>query len=222
VRPVLAVEELEIADPPGPWADAGFALADDGTCRVGGVRLRFVGRERGRGIVGWSLRGLPEGWAGDDLDGIATVAVPSEPTEATRRQEAPAHPNGVTGIDHVVVLTPDLARTRAVLAGIGADERRVRDGAMGGAAVRQVFYRWGAMVVEVVSAPDVAGAGPASLWGVTFAVADIDATAALLGERTAPVKDAVQPGRRITTVRHRDLGTSVRTALISPYVRATR
>ena len=46
-------------------------------------------------------------------------------------------------------------------------------------------------------------------------VADIDATAAFFGDRTAPVKDAVQPGRRITTLRHRDLGMSVHTAVIS-------
>jgi hypothetical protein len=33
---------------------------------------------------------------------------------------------------------------------------------------------------------------------------------------TGRVKDAVQPGRRITTLRTRDLGTSVRTVLMSP------
>jgi hypothetical protein len=38
----------------------------------------------------------------------------------------------------------------------------------------------------------------------------------LLGERTGRVKDAVQPGRRITTLRTCDLGTSVRTALMAP------
>jgi hypothetical protein len=47
-------------------------------------------------------------------------------------------------------------------------------------------------------------------------VADIDAAAALLGEHTGRVKDAVQRGRRITTLRHRDLGISVSTALMSP------
>jgi hypothetical protein len=34
------------------------------------------------------------------------------------------------------------------------------------------------------------------------------------------VKDAVQPGRRITTLRTRELGMSVRTALISPHVKS--
>lgn len=51
--------------------------------------------------------------------------------------------------------------------------------------------------------------------GITYTVADIEATAAFFADRTAPVKDAVQPGRRITTVRHREFGMSVRTAMIS-------
>ena len=214
---MLTIAELAIADPPQAWRDAGFVVGADGTARVGGVRLRLVGRERGHGIVGWSVRGLPGDAAATDLDGVPTTAEPDQPADP-----APAHPIGVTAIDHVVLLSPDLERTRAVLAALGADERRVRDGVLGGTPVRQVFYRWGEVVLEVVGAPDERGAGPASLWGVTFAVADIDAAAARLGERTSPVKDAVQPGRRITTLRHRELGMSVRTALISPYVRATR
>ena len=71
------------------------------------------------------------------------------------------------------------------------------------------------MIVEVVGSPGTAGEGPSTLWGLTYVVADIDATASFFGDRTAPVKDAVQPGRRITTLRHRELGMSVRTALIS-------
>lgn len=46
----------------------------------------------------------------------------------------------------------------------------------------------------------------------------IDATADLLGEHVGRVKDAVQPGRRIATLRHRELGMSVNTAVISPHV----
>ena len=71
------------------------------------------------------------------------------------------------------------------------------------------------MILEVVGSPDSASDGPSTLWGVTFTVADIDATAAFFGDRTSPVKDAVQPGRRITTLDNRALGMSVRTAMIS-------
>jgi hypothetical protein len=210
----VTIAELLVADPAEAWRGAGFHVDPDGVSPVGSVRLRLVGREHGTGIVGWSLRGAADGSVDGSVDGIATTPPSSEPPEPR------THPNGVTHIDHVVVLTPDLSRTVGALEAIGLDVRRERDGELGGRPMRQVFFRMGEVVLEVVGAPDERGEGPASLWGVTFTVADIDATAALLGERTSPVKDAVQPGRRITTLRHRDLGLSVRTALISPHVRS--
>lgn len=201
----VTIAEILVTDPPEAWRAAGFAVDDDGACRVGTVRVR-LGAE-GTGVVGWSLRDLPPGTT--DLDGVPTTGSSEQAAEPAR------HPNGTTHIDHVVLLTPHLARTVAALEAIGLDVRRERDGALGGAPMRQVFFRLGEVVLEVVGSPDATGEGPASIWGLTHAVADIDAAAALLGEHTAPVKDAVQPGRRITTVRTRELGISVRTALIS-------
>ena len=87
---------------------------------------------------------------------------------------------------------------------------------LGGQPIRQIFFRLGEVIVEVVGSPETAGEGPSTLWGITYVVADIDATATFFGDRTAPVKDAVQPGRRITTLRHREFGMSVPSALISP------
>ncbi|MDQ6527303.1 hypothetical protein RB608_27055 [Nocardioides sp. LHD-245] len=208
----VTIDEILVADPPHAWRAAGFTVDDD-TCRVGTVRIRLVGRARGTGIVGWSLRGLAGGPVAPDLDGIAT-------TSSTAPPPAPAtHANGVTHLDHVVVLSPAVARTRAALEAIGLDVRREREGVLAGTPVRQLFLRLGEVILEVVGSPDDEGEGPSSLWGLTHTVADIDAAAASLGERTSPVKNAVQPGRRITTLRHRDLGMSVRTALISPHVR---
>lgn len=204
------IDELLVADAPDAWASAGFTVDPDGVCRVGSVRLRLVGEGQKRGIVGWTLRGAVNG----DLDGVPT-------TSSDRPKAEPAaHPNGVASIDHVVLLSPDLERTKAALAEVGADARRERDGELGGASIRQVFYRLGDVILEVVGSPGAGGAGPSSLWGITFVADDIEAAAAFFGERTSPLKDAVQPGRRITTLRHRELGMSVRTALISPHVRA--
>lgn len=208
----VTIAELLVADPPAAWRDAGFAVDEDDSCRIGTVRLRLVGADRGKGVVGWSLRGLPSDVT--DVDGVPTTASDAPVSEPA------VHPNGVTVIDHVVLLAPDLARTVAALAGIGLEPRRERDGQLGGAPARQVFYRLGEVILEVVGSPDTVAEGPASLWGLTHTVADIDATSTFLGERTGPVKDAVQPGRRITTLRNRELGMSVRTALISPHVRA--
>lgn len=208
----VTLAELVVADPPQAWREAGFTVDDDGTCRVGTVRIRLVGREQGEGIVGWVLHGPPEMRA-TDLDGVPTTVSTAAPGEPA------AHANGVTHLDHVVLLSPDLARTTAALEALGLDVRRERDGSLGGAPMRQVFFRLDEVILELVGAPDAANEGPSGLWGLTHTVADIDAAAALLGERTSPVKDAVQPGRRITTLRHHDLGMSVRTALISPHVR---
>ncbi len=204
----ITVAEIEVADPAEAWARAGFTVDSDDVCRVGGVGVRLTGPARGSGIVGWSLRGLRDGSPGD-LDGIPTTrsdAALSMPAE---------HANGVTGIDHVVLFSPDLGRTVAALAAVGVEPRRERDAELGGRPIRQIFVRFGEVILEVVGSPDTAGEGPSTLWGITYEVTDIDASAAFFGERTTGVKDAVQPGRRITTLHQRELGMSVRTALIS-------
>lgn len=205
----ITVDEVEVADPAIAWTRAGFSVDSDAVCRIGGVRIRLTGRNRGAGIVGWSLRGLPSDGSLHDLDGIPTTssdAVAAAPAE---------HPNGVTAIDHVVLLSPDLDRTVESLTTVGIEPRRERDGQLGGRPIRQIFFRVGEVIIEVVGSPETASNGPSTLWGITYVVADIDATAAYFGDRTAPVKDAVQPGRRITTLRHDALGLSVRSAMIS-------
>ena len=207
-RPAVTVDEVLVADAVDAWERAGFTVDDGSLSRVGGVAVRLIGRDRGTGIVGWSLGGLPDASV-DDVDGVPTTA-------ASGAASAPAqHPNGVVVIDHVVLMSPDLGRTVEALGTIGVQPRRTRDAELGGRPIRQIFFRMGEVVVEVVGSPDATGEGPSTLWGITYAVADIDATASFFGGRTAPVKDAVQPGRRITTLRHQEFGMSVRTAMIS-------
>ena len=209
----VTVDEFEVADPPDAWVQAGFSVDSDAICRVGGVRIRLAGRGRGTGIVGWSLRGLPSDGSLHDLDGIPTVR-----SDAVAVMPA-KHANGVLAIDHVVLLSPDLGRTVESLTSVGVEPRRERDAQLGGQPIRQIFFRAGEVIIEVVGPPETTGEGPATMWGITYVVADIDATAAYFGDRTAPVKDAVQPGRRITTLRHHELGISVRSAMISSHIR---
>jgi hypothetical protein len=205
----VTVDELVVADPADAWTAAGFSVDPDAVCRVGGVRIRLVGRDTQTGVVGWSLRGLPSGGAFDDLDGIPT-------TRSSAVAAAPAvHANGVTAIDHVVLLSPDLHRTVESLAAVGVEPRREREGELGGRPIRQMFFRFGDVIIEAVGSPGAASEGPSTLWGITYVVADIDTTASFFGDDTTPVKDAVQPGRRITTLRHHELGMSVRSAMIS-------
>jgi catechol 2,3-dioxygenase-like lactoylglutathione lyase family enzyme len=187
------IDELVIAADPAAWSAAGFRV-DGGLCEVGSVRLRLEGAGPRRGITRWAVRDA----SSLDLDGLDTVASDAAPAAGA------AHPNGVVSIDHVVVLTPDLDRTVAVLEEAGFDLRRVREGATPGGSTRQAFFRTGELILEVVEAPEgtkIAADrdGPARLWGISFLVEDLDAPAAALGGALGEPRDAVQPGRRIAT-----------------------
>jgi hypothetical protein len=128
------------------------------------------------------------------------------------------HPNGVLLIDHIVLATGDSARTTAALEAVGLVARGVRQTESYGAPMRQTFFRAGEVIVELIG-PDgsAAGAGgPSAFFGLAYTVADLDATATLLAEHLGTIKDAVQPGRRIVTLRHKPLDMSVATAFMSP------
>jgi len=208
---MVTIDELTIADAPEAWDALGFAVEGD-TCVVGEVRLRLVGRDAGMGLTGWSLRGA----ASTELDGLPTEISDREPPP-----NAPAHPIGVPAIDHVVAITPALDRTVAALQAAGLDLRRIREEPTPAGAPRQAFFRLGPTILEVVQEPPEAierGGGedrPAFFWGLALLAPDLDATAAALGERVSGPRDAVQPGRRIATLR-RSAGLSVPVALITP------
>src|SRR5829696_7869091 len=161
MSPQPTVDELFIAAPADAWSKAGFEVSED-TCEVGTVRLRLRGGP-GRGIVAWSVRDAPS----LDLDGLDTRVSKAPPVAAG------PHPNGTLSIDHLVVITPDLDRTSAVLQGAGFDLRRLREGETPGGSRRQAFFRMGELILEVVAAPEgtrIAAdpTGPARLWGISF------------------------------------------------------
>ena len=199
--PAPVLTEIRIAADVAAWADAGFAT-DGSSCVVGGVSLEFVTGDAG--IVDWALTEV--GTAG--IDGLPTRAGASA-------ERAMKHPNGVIEIDHVVALTPRLERTVDALEGEGIECRRVREGETGMGPFRQAFFRVGRPILEVVQAADMDAEAPARFWGITFTTADVDAAAEVMGEKLGRIKDAVQPGRRITTVR-KEAGLGLPVALISP------
>ena len=205
--PGPSIDEIRIADEPERWRALGFAV-EDGAVAIGGVRLRLEGEAAGRGMLGWSLRGV----ASTELDGLPTERA----KEGTDPFLAPPHPNGVTAIDHVVAFSPDLDRTVAALETAGLPLRRIREEPTPAGAPRQAFFRLGAEILEVVQEPDPDDRGrPARLWGLALVVPDIDAAAQVLGDRGAGVRDAVQEGRRILPLR-RSAGLSVPLALMTP------
>jgi hypothetical protein len=205
------LDELTVADPPAAWSTVGFEVDGD-TCVVGDVRIRLAGPDAGKGLTGWSLRDL----ASTELDGLATARSDREPPAG-----APEHPNGISRLDHVVAITPALERTVAALDGAGLDLRRIREEPTPAGAPRQAFFRLGATILEVVQEPEEAierGGGvdrPAFFWGLAFVAPDIDATVAGLGDRVSEVRAAVQPDRRIATLR-RSAGLALPVALITP------
>ena len=212
--PDVRIHELTIADEPATWAAFGFAVEED-VCRVGSVPIRLAGHDAGRGLVGWALSGI----ASDELDGLPTRDADGAAHEATA--EGGSHPNGVTALDHVVAITPALDRTVAVLQAAGLDLRRVREEPTPAGAPRQAFFRLGDVILEVVQAPEDAlersggPDGPAFFWGLAFKVADLDATVAAIGEeRCSGPRPAVQPGRRIATLR-RSAGIALPVALMT-------
>lgn len=204
--PMPTIDEIVVGDEPDSWRAAGFTVDDDGTCRVGAVRISLVGRERGKRILEWSMRAIVD----TSLDGIVTRASERPPCEPA------THPNGCIEIDHVVILTPDSGRTTATIEAMGMPLRRVRHTDQYGAPFLQSFFRAGPVILELIGPEEPIGDGEAGFFGLAHTVDDIDATAALLGEHLGAVKEAVQPGRRIATLRHKQLGMSVATAFMSP------
>jgi hypothetical protein len=207
----VSIDQLTLADEPARWEDLGFTLTGE-ACRLGSVVVGFETPERGRGIVAWSLRGI----SSTELDGLPTARSERPPAAGARAE----HPNGALAIDHVVAMSPALDRTVDALQAAGLDLRRVREEPTPAGAPRQAFFRLGEVILEVVQEPAevVERSGgpdrPARLWGLALVFADLDRAVAQLGEHASEVRAAVQPGRKIATLR-RGAGLSVPVALMS-------
>ncbi|HEX2085888.1 MAG TPA: VOC family protein [Solirubrobacteraceae bacterium] len=111
------------------------------------------------------------------------------------------HPNGATGVDHVVLLTDDFDATVERLRAEGLDHRRTRDA---GDGRRQAFFVLGPCLLEVAGPVE----GGERLWGVTLVAPDLTPFG-------GDPKDAVQPGRRITTI-PREAGLRIPVAVMTP------
>jgi len=207
--PEPRIEELQLSVDLSAWVAAGLA-PEGATCaaQIGATRLAFEPPSGGSGAIsGWTLRGVGSA----DLDGLATALVgpPVRPPASG--------PDAVPRVDHVVIFTPRLERTIEAFESAGVRCRRIREVGPADRRLRQAFFRFGEVIAEVVEAPEeqAGRAGAARFWGLTLAVPDLERVAGDLGERVGSIRDAVQPGRRIATVRER-AGLGIPVALISP------
>jgi hypothetical protein len=204
----ITIDTITVADEPDAWRAAGFTVATDGECVIGTARVQLAGPGAGKRITGWTLRGARVG--PDGLDGLPTT------TSDAPMPEPSTHANGVELIDHIVLLTPDSQRTTAALEAAGFDVRRTRHTDQYGPPFLQTFFRAGEVIVELIGPEEPSGDGPAGFFGLAYTVADLDATKALLGDGLGEPKPAVQPGRRIATLRHKTFGISIGSAFMSP------
>ena len=186
---------------PEPWAALGFTVVGgliplaNGAIELdadadGPIAIR-VDRERG------------DPAPAHDLDGV--VLLDGRPPPAV------GHPNGCVELDHLVIVTPSLERTSGAIERVlGLPRRRLRETA----SVRQAFHRFDdrGCIVELVERADAAGAAP---WGLVATTTDLDGLVAAAGGLVGAPKPAVQPGRRIATVR-RDAGLGCAVAFMTP------
>ena len=141
---------------------------------------------------------------GDSLDGIPCTKI-----DQLKQTNELCHPNGVTRCDHIVVRTPDWARTASAFEKAGWQEALVRDDVYPG--TRLSFFRVGSkgnrLTLELVaplSKKPSKEEKPARIWGVTWvAGGGLDMVASALGGgfKLSEGKAAIQPGRRIATLR---------------------
>lgn len=196
---------LTVADRPDAWRALGFDVDAD-RFTVGGVTVHLVGDDGARGIRAWSL----EPGADGDLDGLAHRPSPAPVGEGP-------HPNGVTGVDHVVVGTPHVARTLGALGTVGLEPRRVAEG-LRGDDKGYAFLLLGTCVLEVIGPAEHDPSrtpAPAAFVGLAFVADDLGAVASLDDVAGTP-RPAVQPGREIVTLRTREHGVSVPVAVLTP------
>ncbi len=144
-----------------------------------------------------------------DGDGSRSFRANTERTHGVRlfflqrseqRQVSP-----VQGLDHAVIRTGNAERAAALYgARLGLDMRLDRE-VMGR---RLMFFRCGDAIVEIVHDPALADSHD-KLWGLSWRVADADATRARLanaGVDVSDVRTGMKPGTRVFTVRNKTSG----------------
>jgi hypothetical protein len=202
--PPVTISEIVVAGDPELWGSFGFAL-DHNRLQLGGVWMRFAGKQKGSGILSWSLRELTH----DQLGGLSTTRSTSEPPG-----DPPVHPNGVLGLDHVVAFSTSLGDSVEALVNAGLDLRRIREQPTPAGAPRQAFFRLGGEILEVVQGPQNGEPTGLRFWGLALRSEDLERTAASFSPHCSEIRPAVQTGRFISSVR-RSAGLAVPLALMS-------
>ena len=202
------VAAITVGGSAAPWHDIGIVAG-----LLGDVRL-IIDESLPVGLHHLDLVGCPT--RASHIAGLPVVHIDDAPATTPSTPSAGTQfALRIVGVDHVVVLADDVRATCSEIAQqSGAPLKRVKEGDRG----VQGFHRWGSVILEVVERRLVAPsdtATTAAYWGLVVVVDQIDEAATHLGPDVigAP-KPAVQPGRRIATVRS-GAGLGVPLALMS-------
>ena len=203
--------EINLGEDPTRWENIGFVIRNEGLGKstlIGNTRLNFINSPASVGIVSISVAGI--------VGNVDSLTFQS-PQSISPVLERPAHPNRVNRIDHLVISTPNPGKTTASLNKVGIALSGVRKFGNAPNQTRQSFFWLGDVILELVGPDEGTEGGKPAFWGLALVSSDIYRTSKYLGELCTPVKDAVQAGRKITTIKTRDqsIGTSV--AIMSPH-----
>ena len=205
-RSAPALVRVLVNGGPSSWQRAGFDCSKAGF-RAGEVEVLVGGHSK-----------VPLLVFEPDCGPLDGTAVPGNGSEVG---ELPAvHPNGVCGVDHVVVSTGGVERTSGLLADAGLELLGDRQAVLGGKQVEQRFHHAGPCLIELVGPSGATGGDPARVWGITFVTSEIESLPALEPAPVASIRDAVQPGRRIATAVP-EVGLPTRVAFMDPRTRKT-
>lgn len=189
------VAAITVGGSAAPWHDIGIVAG-----LLGDVRL-IIDESLPVGLNHLGLVGCPT--RASHIAGLPVVHIDDAPATTQSTPSAGTQfALRIVGVDHVVVLADDVRATCSEIAQqSGAPLKRVKEGERG----VQGFHRWGSVILEVVERRLVAPSDPAttaSYWGLVVVVDQLDEAATHLGPDVIGVpKPAVQPGRRIATVR---------------------
>lgn len=131
-----------------------------------------------------------------------------------QRHEPHARESGdVSGLDHIVIRTPDAERAAALYgARLGLDMRLDREVV----GRRLMFFRCGDAIVEIIH-DDTITDGRDKLWGISWRVSNAEAARERLAKAGLDVSDVrtgMKPGTRVFTVRDKTCG--VPTLMVEP------
>lgn len=207
---------IELMAPVGPRAARLSAALDDGGEGLKSLVFATADIERMRTRcerVGLAPEAIVDGEAG------RSFRANTERTGGARlffmqRHEAQVRESGaVSGLDHIVIRTPNAERAIALYGGrLGLDMRLDRE-VMGR---RLMFFRCGDAIVEIIH-DDTVTDGRDKLWGISWRVVDADGARERLanaGLDVSEVRTGMKPGTRVFTVRDKTCG--VPTLMVQP------